>query len=146
VKYLGKGTNKTLDESIIGNSQVEWLGNEVSCGVGMQRIDVMPSLIENGQRVLVPIELKAVEAKEGNIIQIQRYINWIEQYYMPNCQSDIQPLLVTRKIANKQRASYQMVVRSFQIFNQANAHRCRRLKYVEFSLVNGDLLFEVVNY
>jgi hypothetical protein len=29
-----------------------------------KRIDVMPSLIENGQRALVPIELKAVEGKD----------------------------------------------------------------------------------
>src|SRR3989338_9499303 len=41
-KNLGKGTNSSLDESILNGAQIEWLGNEVSCGVGMQRIDVMP--------------------------------------------------------------------------------------------------------
>ena len=39
---LGLGTNKSLDKALeITNKKVEWLGNEVSCGVGMQRIDVM---------------------------------------------------------------------------------------------------------
>ena len=74
-KNLGKGINKTLDDTILNRSKIEWLGNEVSCGVGMQRIDIMPSAIKDEQRILIPVELKAVEADERNVIQIQRYID-----------------------------------------------------------------------
>jgi len=35
-RNLGKGTNKGLDSAVLDNAQIEWLGNEVACGVGMQ--------------------------------------------------------------------------------------------------------------
>jgi hypothetical protein len=145
-KNLGKGTNASLDETILNGAQIEWLGNEVSCGVGMQRIDVMPSVVQKEQRILIPVELKAVEADEKNIIQIQRYIDWIEQYYIPNRQSDIQPVLVAKKIANKQSNAYQRLVASFIRFNQVNNNRCARLKFIEFDVQNNDLFFEIVLY
>jgi len=85
VRNIGKGTNNSLDNCILGqNLEFEWLGNEVSCGVGMQRIDVMISTSADNQRILIPIELKSVEADVINAKQIQRYIDWIEQYYTPN--------------------------------------------------------------
>jgi len=145
-RNLGRGANTSLDEVILNGAQIEWLGNEVSCGVGMQRIDVMPSVVQNEQRILIPVELKAVEADEKNIIQIQRYVDWIEQYYIPNRQSDIQPVLVAKKITNKQSNTYQRLIDSFNRFNQANSNRCARLKFVEFDLENDDLSFEIVLY
>jgi len=145
-KNLGKGVNRGLDEAILDDAEIEWLGNEVSCGVGMQRIDVMPSVMKNGQRIVVPVELKAVEADEKNIIQIQRYVDWIEQYYIPNRQSDIQPVLVTKKIENKQSSAYRRIIDSFNRFNQANHNRCARLKFVEFNLHEDDLIFEEAEY
>ncbi len=145
-KNLGKGINKTLNDIILDGAKIEWLGNEVSCGVGMQRIDIMPSAIKNEQRILIPVELKAVEADEKNIIQIQRYVDWIEQYYIPNRQSDIQPVLVAKKIVDKQSNAYQRLIDSFNRFNKTNKSRCAKLRYVEFDLDNGDLSFEMVLY
>jgi len=143
-KNLGMGTNASLDEAILDSAKIEWLGNEVSCGVGMQRIDVMPSVVKNDQRILIPIELKAVEADEKNIVQLQRYVDWIEQYYIPNCQSDIQPVLVARKITNKQSSTYQRLIDSFKRFNQTNRNRCAHLKFIEFEATDDGLIFEVV--
>jgi len=145
-RNLGRGANTSLDEVILNGAQIEWFGNEVSCGVGMQRIDIMPSVVQSEQRILIPVELKAVEADEKNIIQIQRYVDWIEQYYIPNRQSDIQPVLVAKKIANKQSNAYQLLIDSFNRFNQANNNRCARLKFIEFDLDNDDLSFEIVLY
>lgn len=145
-KNLGKGTNETLDDSILNGARIEWLGNEVSCGVGMQRIDIMPSVIQNEQRILIPVELKAVEADEKNVIQIQRYIDWIEQYYIPNRQSDIQPVLVAKKMANKRLDAYQRLIDSFNCFNKTNKSRCDKLKYVEFEIRNSGLIFEKILY
>lgn len=146
VRNLGKSINPSLDEAIAGGAAIEWLGNEVSCGVGMQRIDIMPSVVKNDERVLIAIELKAGEAEEKNIVQITRYIDWIEQYYVPNRQSDIQPVLIARKAANRQSYPYQRLVKSFNRFNQANSKRCARLRFVEFSLEMNDLFFEEVVY
>jgi len=145
-RNLGRGANTSLDEVILNGAQIEWFGNEVSCGVGMQRIDIMPSVVQSEQRILIPVELKAVEADEKNIIQIQRYVDWIEQYYIPNRQSDIQPVLVAKKIANKQSNAYQLLIDSFNRFNKANNNRCARLKFIEFDLDNLNLSFEIVLY
>ena len=145
-KNLGKGINKSLDKAILDDAKIEWFGNEVSCGVGMQRIDIMPSVIKNEQRILIPVELKAVEADEKNIVQIQRYVDWIEQYYIPNRQSDIQPVLVAKKIANKRTSACQRLVDSFSRFNNASKKRCASLKFVEFEIKNDDLIFEKVSY
>jgi len=145
-KNLGKGINKSLDKAILDDAKIEWFGNEVSCGVGMQRIDIMPSVIKNEQRILIPVELKAVEADEKNIVQIQRYVDWIEQYYIPNRQSDIQPVLVAKKIENKQSDAYRRLIDNFNRFNNANNSRCARLKFIEFDLDDNDLVFEAVSY
>ena len=145
-KNIGRNINTSLEEAILGGAQIEWLGNEVSCGVGMQRIDIMASAIQNGQRILIAIELKAVEADENNVKQIQRYVDWIEQYYIPNRPSDIQPVLITKKFANKQSLAYQQLIQSFYSFNQTNNGRCNRLKFIEFDLVENDLYFSIVHY
>lgn len=145
-KNLGKGINRSLDEAILDEAEIEWLGNEVSCGVGMQRIDIMPSVIKKEQRILIPVELKAVEADERNVVQIQRYIDWIEQYYIPNRQSDIEPVLVVKKMVDKKSNAYQRLIDSFNRFNNANKNRCAPLKYVEFHLENNDLIFARVKY
>lgn len=83
---IGLGTNKTLDETLgVSNTQIEWIGNEVACGVGMQRIDVMLSLSKSmDERILLPIELKAVPVTNTTVNQLYRYIDWIEQYYISN--------------------------------------------------------------
>jgi len=146
VKNIGSGLNKSLDKFVFGKGKIEWIGNEVSCGVGMQRIDVMLSIEEDSQRICIPIELKAVEAKEDNIIQIQRYIDWIEQYYIPNRQSDIQPILLAKKIDDKTSIHFKQVIDSFNLFNKKNAKRCNKLKYIEFDLLEEDLLFNEVKY
>lgn len=141
---LGRWINASLDATLLGGAEVEWLGNEVSCGVGMQRIDIMASTTAGNQRTLIPVELKAVEAESGNIRQIQRYIDWIEQYYIPNRPSDIQPTLVAKQPANRAAAAFQGFARAAANFNQANANRTYPLKYVEFSVVAGNLHFEEV--
>lgn len=145
VKNIGQGINRALDDIIL-EGDIEWLGNEVSCGVGMQRIDVMLSILKNDQRILIPIELKTTEASEHNIIQIQRYVDWIEQYYIPNRQSDIRPVLISKKMGNKDVASYQKVIESFNRFNTANRNRCDKLKFIEFYVSKDRIVFEEVRY
>jgi len=145
-KNIGREINASLDELLIANNDIEWIGNEVSCGVGMQRIDIMISTKNNDQRILIPIELKAVEANIINTKQIQRYIDWIEQYYIPNMQGDIRPFLITKKINNKTTENYQKIIDTFNNFNSHNSSRCENLKYIEYYLENDNLIFEEINY
>ena len=137
------GRNANLDQALgITDQPIEWIGNEVSCGVGMQRIDVMLSVVTGeARRVVMPIELKAVPAAEYNIWQINRYIEWIEQYYTPNRISTIQPVLLclrgglTPQLAQK-----------FQGFNALSSGRYLPLRYIEYHIEGADIVFEKVDY
>jgi len=145
VQNIGRQTNTSLDNSLLNGLSFEWLGNEVSCGVGMQRIDVMLSLINRNTRIILPIELKSVEARTENVIQIQRYIDWLEQYYVPNRISDIQPVLISKKISNKASRNYKSIIEGFNQFNESN-NRCMPIKYIEYELKDNTLNFQEVNY
>jgi hypothetical protein len=145
VQNIGRGTNKSLDNSLLNGLSFEWLGNEVSCGVGMQRIDVMLSLIKGNIKIVLPIELKSIEASTDNIIQIQRYVNWLEQYYIPNRISDVQPVLISKKISNKTSENYKKIIESFKQFNKNN-NRCIPIKYIEYELEENNLKFQEIRY
>ena len=145
VQNIGRGTNKELDKCLLGGLSFEWLGNEVYCGVGMQRIDVMISLIKDNLRIILPIELKSIEASTKNIIQLQRYVDWLEQYYIPNRISDIQPVLISKKITNKISENYRGIIESFKQFNNRN-NRCMPLKFIEYELEENNLKFQIISY
>lgn len=137
------GNHQSLDGALnISSQTLEWLGNEVSCGVGMQRIDVMFSKrIDDTEREIVPIELKAVPASLDNVRQISRYIEWIEQYYVPNRPSAIRPLLIcpASNISND-------IKQSFRQFNAKYDGRCLPLEYIEFTDNGSDLIFTNTPY
>ncbi len=145
VQNIGRKINVVLDKLLINGLNIEWLGNEVSCGVGMQRIDIMLSLNKENSRLVIPIELKAVEAKPDNVYQIQRYIDWLEQYYISNRISDIQPVLISKKIENKETDFYKSIIQSFNDFNKKNKN-CLKLKYIEYEVNNNNLIFEGISY
>lgn len=151
VKNIGLNTNSTLDSLILSNNQkIEWIGNEVSCGVGMQRIDIALSIINNSaQRIFMPIELKAVEISEDNVRQVTRYIDWIEQYYLPNRQSDVQPIIIAKKHTGSPHSrvkNYNTTLDLFRDFNKRNANRCNNIKYIDYEIANDNLIFSEVNY
>lgn len=145
VQNIGRNTNNSLDKSLLNGLNFEWLGNEVSCGVGMQRIDIMLSLIKGNVKIVLPIELKSVEASTDNIIQIQRYVDWLEQYYIPNRISDVQPVLISKEIVNKNSENYRKIIESFKQFNEKN-NWCMSIKYIEYELEEDKLNFQEVSY
>lgn len=134
--------NKTLQPLLIGNQNLEWLGNEVSCGVGMQRIDVMLSLSEGmtEKKYVVPIELKAVPYYSNITDQLQRYVDWLEQYYTPNRPSAISPVIITKKGSS---VSLSSIRNDFTAFNNKNRSNCLPVRLIEYELnaSNTDLTF-----
>lgn len=141
VQNIGK--NHSLDSALnIINKNLEWIGNEVSCGVGMQRIDIMLSIqIDNTERHIIPIELKAVPASPNNVNQLSRYIDWIEQYYVPNRPSIIRPVLICPKstLSND-------TINAFNSFNSNAKGRYFPLEYIEFTIKNNNLNFTKKQY
>ena len=145
IQNIGRDTNKSLDDCLLNNLAFEWLGNEVSCDVGMQRIDVAISLEKPNSKIIEAIELKAVEASIDNVYQLQRYVDWLEQYYSPNRPSDIQPVLVAKKLSDKNSGSYKEILGSFKQFNKKNNH-CMPIKYIEYELQDNNLKFQEIEY
>jgi predicted RNA-binding protein len=143
VQNIGKYINPSLDNNLLVDN-FEWLGNEVYCGVGMQKIDIMLSFTKNDERIIEPIELKSVCATPDIIFQIQRYIDWIEQYYIPNRISDIQPVIISKKISNKQSSNYSQLINNFKNLNSKN--KILPLKYIEFDIINNNLIFQRIIY
>lgn len=134
-----------LNKILIGNKKLEWIGNEVACGVGMQRIDILLSF-EGKEKFIVPIELKSVPASLSNKKQIHRYIDWLNQYYLPNNKSKIQPILISKKFEDKNSELYTSIVSSFKDLNEENKN-CLPLRFIEFHLDKEDkLIFEEINY
>jgi len=140
---LGTNKNASLDSALDAEGDIEWLGNEVSCGVGMQRIDVMFSKkVDDTKSILVPIELKAVFPTENTVNQLRRYVDWIEQYYIPNKPSVIQPVLLCKTV----NPLPDCIKRSFHNFNADYRNRCKQLKYIEYYVDNDKIVFKQVDY
>lgn len=117
-----------------------WIGNEVSCGVGMQRIDLM--IVQDiGKDVYIKIiELKHIELyKEIITTQIPWYIQWVTEYIMPNYTDQekkvhIIPCIIAKKSENE---SYLNEVNKF------NENRCKRTDFEVCEIQN--ISFEVTN-
>lgn len=137
------GRNSSLDNALKVNSgKIEWLGNEVSCGVGMQRIDIMLSQDKDiVTKEIIPIELKAVPASEDNIRQISRYVDWIEQYYIPNTPGIIRPVLICPKSKLSKNT-----IKAFNDFNTRSNGRYLPLEYIEITDNGRDLIFTNTTY
>jgi hypothetical protein len=140
VQQIGRGTCSQLDSLLLDGMEMEWLGNEVSCGVGMQRIDIVLSLVNNHRRKCVPIELKAIEASEDVIHQMQRYVDWLNQYYIPNRPSDIEPTLITLKPQTRSQQDESSLIRVAQHFNKQNAD-CLQIRIIEYTIEPDTISF-----
>ncbi len=138
---LGLGTNETLDRALgISNKNIVWLGNEVACGVGMQRIDIMFSIESNAEQILFPIELKSVYANPDNLRQLTRYLDWIEQYYIPNNECTIQPVLLCKGGAPLTPEMRDKIIQ----FNRRWG--ILPLKYIEYTISNNNIVFNLMEY
>lgn len=78
-----------------------WIGNEVSCGVGMQRIDLLIMQETNDKVFFKVVELKD-EQPTANIVdfQLNWYIKWLFDYIIPNYREkavEITPCIVAAK-------------------------------------------------
>ena len=104
-------------------SRITWLGNEVSCGVGMQKIDVViQEKKDEVTSVLYVIELKDELIKPANFFQVSKYIKWVEQYYYPNLHCFIQPVLICRKPKRRNVRRTKSVDCARKVFDQDDLH------------------------
>jgi hypothetical protein len=137
--------NFAESETIFGPTEsLVWVGNEVACGVGMQKIDLFT--INGGEdhveyRV---IELKIDLPNPTTVFQLAKYIEWTQRFIPGATETNIQPILLCRNL--NQVPLGQDVKNSFTMFDEA--HLALPLKYIECIKSEDDdsLRFREVGY
>ncbi len=139
------GNVEIVLKKILKGQKIDWLGNEVSCGVGMQRIDILvQSHDSNGNIFVYPIELKDEPLTIDIFKQMSRYIAWLQLYYQNNKKQKIVPIVVAA-IPKQRKGKYMPTKADFEQFNRDNKNNCQELKYITFS-ADKMLKFEEVDY
>lgn len=138
--------NSNLGKQIFENiSKINWIGNEIGCGVGMQSIDILVDATNSIDKrtIIFPIELKASFDNGYPYIksQFQRYIDWIIQYYKSNRPCDIQPILIIPKPSNINNSSFLEMINMINEFNVINKKNCLEMKIIFFEFSNNEVLF-----
>ena len=141
VASILKGINSSLESILFESHRLDWLGNEVSCGVGMQRIDILTQTTVSDEIIISPIELKAVSAQRKNLKQIQRYVDWLKLYYLPTMPGKVRPGLVTKDFKVGDEDAKEQLFVDIQDFNLANGD-CLPLVWVTFRFEGDELVFE----
>lgn len=145
-KNIGMPACQSLNAALFQKGEtINWIGNEVSCGVGMQRMDVVLStkkaseLLEN----IYVIELKCVPAHDAHIHQMYRYIEWLSQYYVPNRPCVINPILIVRdnNTVAMQSPSFSQATNAFNS-NYIGSLNMKPLKVITYRYVNNVITFQ----
>jgi len=142
-------------ESITGKpEEIEWIGNEVYCGFGMQKIDIFTILRDARlNKTFNVIELKCIHAYPKIVSQLKRYADWCSVYIKGAINSNIQPVVVTRKNKRmykkngkpfKEKILRDLFIESLRNFNALNISK--EARWFEFFFNGNKILFEEVNY
>lgn len=122
-----------------------WVGNEVSCGVGMQRIDIL-IMQENDDNIYFKvIELKD-EQPTANIVdyQLNWYIKWLFDYIIPNYNGkavEITPCIVAAKTNNMELIKY---IAEKEFNNPYSYTSIHKTGYYAFNIRKDDIGFEKI--
>lgn len=101
--YITQNYDAAL-KTVLETDNMDWIGNEVVCSVGEQRIDVMLIGETENEVIIKVIELK--DEKPGAYIikyQIPWYIKWVDQYVAPNYEKKviIKPIIIAAKFRRR---------------------------------------------
>jgi hypothetical protein len=148
------GKLKTLEPITGKNKEIIWIGNEVYCGFGMQKIDIFTILSdERENKTFNLIELKCIPAYPEVKYQLKRYADWTLSYIKGSINTNIQPVLVTRKVKNgymKNGTPYKVQTKrdnTKSALIELNAlNISKKIKWFEYDFINNDIIFENVNY
>ena len=142
-------------EPITGKSnELIWIANEVYCGVGMQKIDIFTILSDQrDNKTFNLVELKSIAAYPEMKYQLERYALWTGSYIKGAINSNIQPIIVTRKIENAYKRNgepYKVKIErdrtKSSLIDYNNKKISLEAKWFEFSFLDNDISFEEIDY
>jgi hypothetical protein len=131
---------------IVGNNVV-WFGNEVSAGVGMQKIDILTICQNEGRKEFRIIELKDEPVKPDIVEQIEYYVNWASQNSGKHLQEayswNIQPVIVAPPLNRRNRKD---IFDEFRRYNQKKISL--PILYFEFKIdcEAKNIIFDQIDY
>jgi hypothetical protein len=138
------GINFNLNP-VVGNNLI-WFGNEVPCGVGMQKIDIL-TICQSGERKEYRlIELKDEPVHPEVVNQIEYYVNWASQRSGRHLDGafnwNIQPVIVAPP---HNKRNWQYIVNAFRNYNRKGISL--PILYFEFRIdCEKNIIFEKVSY
>ncbi|MFH1607208.1 MAG: DUF91 domain-containing protein [Nanoarchaeota archaeon] len=154
------GKNNISLNQITGlNNEIIWLGNEVSCGVGMQRVDIFSIVFINNQKEFRVIELKCVYATPDITRQLKRYIDWTRLFINDANIEKIQPMIISLKIPSYSRSLkrkyeteeqttysdfFLSLINNLNQFNLEN--NCKPIRFFEYKINEDEIIFEEFDY
>lgn len=141
--YVLQNLEKITPLSVV-NSPITWIGNEVSCGVGMQSIDVAFIQETNNEAHFIICELKDEQPIEYIKKQIEKYVQWMREYIIPtyNKKVVIHPTIVAPRPKEKTIKMFNDIKKS-TIF-QSNKLDIKEIRYISFNIENNAIKFEEV--
>lgn len=145
--------NKPLRELLYpDNFRKMWIGNEVVCSVGEQRIDIL-SIVETKEKYYIRItELKdKTPSKDIVETQIQWYLRWVAQYLVP-LMGDKEVIVIPTIIAKKHKRNTPKKNEFVAACNSFNNTKIGPLynitidpvEYISFERSKNDITFEKV--
>ena len=125
-----------------------WVGNEVACGVGMQKIDTL-IIEQNDEEIHVKVvELKDEEPYEYILShQLRWYLQWVSQYIVPNLLKYKKPVVIHPCILARKTDNIDIIekIRSVDLINSSIQNvSIAATEYIAFDIVNNDITFEKV--
>jgi hypothetical protein len=92
------GRNADLTSLFFPNVDLKWIGNEIYCGAGMQKIDLLAYTSNDaGNRFVHLFELKDGAADESAAAQLNRYVKWLRAHIPGIVPQQIIPTIVSRE-------------------------------------------------
>jgi len=143
------GRLSSLQELAGGAGRLVWIANEVSCGVGMQKIDVFTIVEDAARRRLHNlIELKCVPVSPGIASQLERYTLWARSFIRGVAASNVQPVVVSRKVKRrnpwerprKAERDRDSAIEELHAFNRRSL--ALKVRLFEFDFRDRELVFE----
>lgn len=130
---------------IVGDDLI-WFGNEVACGVGMQKIDILTICQNGGRKEYRLIELKDEPVQPQVVEQIEYYVNWASQDSGRHLEGafswNIQPIIVAPP---HNPSNWHKVIDAFRNYNDKRLSL--PILYFEFDIhCGGKIVFEQKDY
>ncbi len=135
--YFTENIGICPDLTPIVGGNVVWFGNEVACGVGMQKIDILTiSQRDDGKSEYRLIELKDEPVQPEIVDQVEYYVQWASEHAGKHLKGafpwNIQPVIVAPSHRSRK---WQAVANAFRVYNQKQISL--PILYFEFEVLCG---------